>query len=359
VIPRDLPDSAWTLDRTPSLPPAEVIFGRTAAMREIQQKVLKVADTGVPVLIRGESGTGKEVVAKFMHAHSTWNSGPFVKVHCPAIPESLLESELFGHEEGAFTGATASQQGRVESANGGTLLLDEIAELSAGAQAKLLQMLQDGEVFRVGARQGKPVQVRIVCATHRPVEEDIRSGSFRPDLFYRISVVTFHLPPLRERKEDIPVLTEYLLQFYARKFGRPVEPLSGYLLQLLQDCDWPGSIRELENLISRYVLLGPEEILAQELAGGQTAPVAGQEASAPDFSLRRISRNAARGAERKVILQVLNANHGNRKKTARELNISYRSLLYKIRDAGIPRKGATPKHSPESPAEIKDGRTDL
>ncbi len=358
-MPRDLAESAWTLDGAMNLPPVEVIFGHTSAMREIQEKVLRVSDTNVPILIRGESGTGKEIIARLMHVHSAWKSGPFVKVHCPAIPETLLESELFGHEEGAFTGATSAQQGRVESANGGTLLLDEIAELSAGAQAKLLQMLQDGEVFRIGARQGKSVQVRIVCATHRPVEEDIRSGSFRPDLFYRISVVTLHLPPLRERREDIPALAEYLLQYYSRKFGRPVEPLTSYLLQLLQDCEWPGNIRELENLISRYVLLGPEEIVAQDLATAQTESTGSQEGAPADVSLRRIARNAAQGAERKAILQVLNANQGNRKKTARELNISYRSLLYKIRDAGIPRKGAMGKRPPGTEPETNDGRTDL
>ncbi len=339
-MPKGVADSVWTLDPARNLPPVEVIFGRTAAMREIHEKVLKVADADVPVLVRGESGTGKEVIAKFMHAHSAWNCGPFVKVHCPAIPETLLESELFGYEEGAFTGANNSRSGRVESANGGTLLLDEIAELSAGAQAKLLQMLQDGEVFRIGAVEGKPVQVRIACATHRPVEQDIRRGSFRPDLFYRVSVVTLHLPSLRERRDDIPALAEYFLRFYSRKFGRSVPPLTGYFLQLLQENDWPGNIRELENFINRYVLLGSEEIVAEELIGGPTEPAAAAEGATPEISLRRIARNAARGAERRAILQALNANHGNRKKAARVLNISYRALLYKIRDAGIPGKGA-------------------
>ncbi len=336
-MPKGVTDSIWTLDPALNLPPVEVIFGCTTAMREIQEKALKVADTDVPVLVRGESGTGKEVIARFMHAHSTWNCGPFVKVHCPAIPETLLESELFGYEEGAFTGANNSRKGRVEAANGGTLLLDEIAELSAGAQAKLLQVLQDGEVFRIGAVEGKPVQVRITCATHRPVEQDIRHGSFRPDLFYRVSVVTLHLPPLRERREDIPALTEYFLQFYSRKFGRSAQPLSVYFLQLLQENDWPGNIRELENLMNRYVLLGSEEVVMEELQSERTEAT---NAAPPEISLRRIARNAARGAERKAILQALNANQGNRKKAARVLNISYRALLYKIRDAGIPGKRA-------------------
>ncbi len=338
-MPKGVADSVWTLNPAMTLPPVEVIFGRTATMREIHEKVLKVADTDVPVLVRGESGTGKEVIAKFMHAHSTWKCGPFVKVHCPAIPETLLESELFGYEEGAFTGANYSRQGRVEAANGGTLLLDEIAELSAGAQAKLLQMLQDGEVFHIGAVEGRPIQVRIACATHRPVEQDIRRGSFRPDLFYRVSVVSLHLPPLRERREDIPALTEYFLQFYSRKFGRSVQPLSVYFMRLLQENDWPGNIRELENFVNRYVLLGSEEIVSEEFIGGQRELTeATNAAAAAEISLRQIARNAARAAERKAILKALDANQGNRKKAARVLNTSYRSLLYKIRDAEIPRK---------------------
>ena len=348
-MPKSLIDSVRILDPATSLPPAEVIFGRTEAMKEVHERVRKVADSEVPVLVRGESGVGKEVIAKFMHVHSVWSSGPFVKVHCPAIPESLLESELFGYEEGAFTGANASKEGRVEAANGGTLLLDEIAELSSGAQAKFLQVLQDGQVFPIGAQEGKHIHVRIVCATHRPVEQDIRKGAFRPDLFYRISVVTLHLPPLRERREDIPALTEYFLQLYSQKSAHPVRPLTSYSLRLLQEYDWPGNLRELENLINRYVILGSEEVIADELLGGQAEETESERVEGPTISLRRIARNAARGAERKAILEVLNANQGNRKKTARLLNISYRSLLYKIKDAGIPRKGWQARPAAEPP----------
>jgi two-component system, NtrC family, response regulator AtoC len=340
-------ENAWVVDPARSLPPAEVIFGRTEAMQEIGEKVGKLADAEVPVFIRGESGTGKEVLTKFMHLHSVWKSGPFVKVHCPAIPESLLESELFGYEEGAFTGARVAKPGRVEVANGGTLLLDEIAELNAGAQAKLLQVLQDGQVFRIGAQEGKRIRTRIVCATHRPVEQDIRRGRFRPDLFYRISVVTLRLPPLRERREDIPALIEYFLQRYARETGRPAPALTSYSLRLLQENDWPGNIRELENLVNRYLILGSEEVISDELLGAQAEGAETDGTAGVPVSLRRIARNAARGAERRAILQVLNAHQGNRKKTARVLNISYRSLLYKIKDAGIPRKGS-PARRPEA-----------
>lgn len=349
-MPNDFVDSTWMADPAAGLPPPEVIFGTTQAMEELREKVSKVADTEVPVLLQGESGTGKEVIAKFMHSHSVWRSGPFVKVHCPAIPESLLESELFGYEEGAFTGADAPKVGRLEAADCGTLLLDEIAELSSGSQAKLLQVLQDGQVFRIGAQEGKPIQVRVICATHRPVGQEIRNGSFRPDLFYRISVVTLRVPPLRERREDIPGLAEYFLQFYSKKYGRAIQPLSRYCLQLLQEGTWAGNIRELENLINRYVILESEQIVIEELIGGQAEPAEVGDGKGPVVSLRRVARLAGRAAERRVILQALHVNQGNRKKTARLLNISYRSLLYKIKEAGIPRKGSQEQPSTELPA---------
>jgi two-component system response regulator AtoC len=322
------------------LPPEEIIFGRTAFMKQIREKLFKIVDAEVPVLVRGESGTGKEVIVKLMHFRSMWRSGPFVKVHCPAIPQSLLESELFGYEEGAFTGANSPKAGRVEAAHGGTLLLDEIAELDAVSQAKLLQVLQDGQVMRIGAQEGKHVQVRTVCATHRPLEQDIQSGRFRPDLFYRISVVTMHIPPLRERREDIPALVEYFLQFYSNKYGHPIQPISAYGLQLLQERDWPGNIRELENLVNRYVILGTEEVVTNEHPDGQPELLEPGHSEGSSVSLRQIARRAARAAERRVIVQVLSENQGNRKKTARRLNISYRSLLYKLKDAGIPRQGS-------------------
>src|SRR5260370_26709145 len=320
------------------LPPEEIIFGRTEAMREIRDRIIKVADANVPVLIRGESGTGKEVIAKLLHYHSSCKSGPFVKVHCPAIPGTLLESELFGYEEGAFTGAYRPKPGRVEAAHHGTLFLDEIAELDAGLQVKLLHLLQDGQVCRIGGQEQKAVDVRITCATHRPLEHEIGVGKFRQDLFYRTNVVSVHLPPLRDRKEDVPDLVDYFIRFYNAKYNRQARALSTQCLQGLQNYDWPGNVRELENLINSYVVLGPEEIgvgrLLEARAGYSDSESEGL------LSLRKVARQAARAAEKKLILRVLQANHGNRKQAARALNISYRALLYKIKEVGIPPKRA-------------------
>jgi two-component system response regulator AtoC len=358
VMESDFVHSHEVLSPAIGLPPEAVIFGHSAAMKQVCQKLFNVMDAEVPVLIRGESGTGKELIAKLMHYYSVRRLGPFVKVHCPAIPKSLFESELFGYDEGAFTGASVPKLGRVEAAQGGTLLLDEIAELDALSQAKLLQVLQDGQFFRIGSLEGQYVQVRTVCSTYRPLERDIQSGRFRPDLFYRISVVTLHLPSLRERRQDIPTLVEYFLQFYSRKYGRPVQPLSPDCLRHLEEKDWPGNIRELENLINRYVILGSEEALREDLQGDASADGEAGEAFGPFVSLRQVARAAARAAERKLILQVLDANQGNRRKAARQLNTSYRSLLYKIKDTGIPRKkalGISPAANPtaDSPGGIQ------
>ena len=191
------------------LPPEEVIFGSSPAMGAIRNKVEKAANANIPVLLQGQSGTGKEILARFIHRRSRWGNGPFVKVNCPAIPGTLLESELFGYERGAFTGAYGTKPGRVELAHRGTLFLDEIAELDPGMQAKLLQLLQDGRFCRIGAQGDKRVEVRVVCATNRQLQREINSGTFRQDLFYRINVVTIQLPPLRERLTDIPRLTKY------------------------------------------------------------------------------------------------------------------------------------------------------
>ncbi len=334
-MPIDPVETIRALD-VASLPPAELIFGRTAAMQEVRERALKLADSQVPLLIRGESGTGKEMIARFVHLNSLWKSGPFIKVHCPGIPGTLLESGLF--EDDAGTGAGSEQPGNVQLAVAGTLLLDEVAELSPEAQAKFLRALQDGQAVRFGLQAGKSLSARLICTTHRALEQEIRRGAFRPDLFYRLSVATLQLPPLRERREDIPALTEFFLNLYSRENDRPAMPFTSYSLGLLQEHSWPGNIRELENLVNHYTILGSEDAVTDALLGGEPEPAETPETEDPAINLRRIARNAARGAERKAILQVLNANQGNRKKTARVLNISYRSLLYKIRDAGIPRK---------------------
>ena len=248
------------------LPPESVIFGRSATMRVLCQKVLRVAGTNVPVLVTGESGTGKEILSKLLHSQSPWSGGPFVKVSCPAIPATLLESELFGYEKGAFTGAYGMKPGRVELADRGTLFLDEIGELDMGLQAKLLQLLQDGQFSRIGAQADKKVEVRVVCATNRQLEKEIEAGTFRSDLFYRINVVDIRLPPLRERREDIPDLINYFLTTHSAMFKCHLRPISARLMQVLRGYEWPGNIRQLENLIKRYVILGNEDAIMSDLA---------------------------------------------------------------------------------------------
>ena len=318
------------------IPPETVIFGHSETMQSLRERMDKVASANVPVLIQGESGTGKDIIARMIHARSPWRTGPFVKVNCPAIPGTLLESELFGYEKGAFTGAYGSKPGRVELAHRGSLFLDEISELDLALQSKLLQLLQDGQFCRIGAQEDKKVEVRVVCATNRRLEEEIETGTFRQDLFYRINVVNLHLPPLRERRGDIEDLVAYFLEYYNRKYNCRARALSLDLMSALQKYHWPGNIRELENLIKRYVILGNEEVISSDLVGRE------QEVFNPDInldgpiSLKKLTRQATRELERKVILKVLQAHHWNRKQTARALSISYRALLYKIRDAGLP-----------------------
>jgi len=318
-------------------PPEAVIFGGSEAMQTLRGRMAKVASANVPVLIHGESGTGKDIIARMIHALSPWKGGPFVKVNCPAIPGTLLESELFGYEKGAFTGAYGSKPGRVELAHRGTLFLDEISELDLALQSKLLQLLQDGQFCRIGAQEDKKVEVRVVCATNRQLENEIEGGTFRRDLFYRINVVNLQMPPLRERRGDIESLANYFLEYYNRKYNCRAHTLSSELIGLLQKYHWPGNIRELENLMKRYVILGSEEVISNDLMTR-----AEQEFFSPEInldgpiSLKKLTRQATRELERKVILKVLQAHHWNRKQAARALSISYRALLYKIRDAGLP-----------------------
>ena len=317
-------------------PPESVVFGRTEAMLAVRERLARLAGANVPVLIQGESGTGKDIIARMIHAASPWKMGPWVKVNCPAIPGTLLESELFGYERGAFTGAYGTKPGRVEMAHRGTLFLDEISELDLALQSKLLQLLQDGQFCRIGAQEDKKVEVRVVCATNRKLEEEIENGTFRADLFYRINVVNLHLPPLRERASDIPELVSYFLEYHNRKYNCRAKPLSGELMAVLRKYHWPGNIRELENLIKRYVILGSEDVISSDLAPraqdffNAELPLDGQ------ISLKKLTRQAVRELERKVILKVLQTHHWNRKQAAKALSISYRALLYKIRDAGLP-----------------------
>src|SRR5271167_3545607 len=235
------------------MPPDAVVFGTTDSMRALRERLAKIAGANVPVLIHGESGTGKDIIARMIHTASPWRTGPWVKVNCPAIPGTLLESELFGYEKGAFTGAYGTKPGRVEMAHRATLFLDEISELDLALQSKLLQLLQDGQFCRIGAQEDKKVEVRIVCATNRQLDIEIENGTFRQDLYYRINVVNLRMPPLRERASDIPELVAYFLEYYNRKYNCRARALSLDLMAVLQKYHWPGNIRELENLIKRYV----------------------------------------------------------------------------------------------------------
>jgi len=325
-------------DRAGSLPPTSLIFGRSASMQAAKQKIDKVAQSGVPILIQGDNGTGKGLLARFIHNLSPNPDAGFVKVNCAAIPGALLESELFGYEKGAFTGAHAAKPGRVELADGGTLFLDGIDEIDMSLQAKLLQLLQDGQFSRIGGQEDRRVQLRVICATNRRLEQEIANGRFRQDLFYRINVVSIELPPLRSRAEDIPELVAYFLQLHKTRHNMQARPLSPAALHLLSKHGWPGNIRELENLIERYVILGSEDAISSELLNWGHAhatpeiPVDGQ------IHLKKVTRQAVHDLERKIILSVLEANRWNRKRTASALKISYRALLYKIRRAGLPRK---------------------
>src|ERR1700684_472104 len=248
------------------MPPESIVFGHTESMLAVRDRLIKLAGANVPVLIQGESGTGKDIIARMIHESSPWRTGPWVKVNCPAIPGTLLESELFGYEKGAFTGAYGMKPGRVEMAHRGTLFLDEISELDVPLPSKLLQLLQDGQFCRIGAQADKKVEVRVVCATNRKLEQEIEKGTLRSDLFYRINVVNLHLSPLRERAGDMPALVAYCLEHHNRKYNCKARALSDEMMSDLRKYHWPGNIRELENLIKRYVILGNEEVIAADLA---------------------------------------------------------------------------------------------
>ena len=341
-----------TIAQNVDLPPETVYFGPSAAMQVVRQRVDRAAALNVPILVLGESGTGKEVLARFIHERSPWKQGPFIKVNCPAIPGPLLESELFGYEKGAFTGANTSKPGRIEMAEGGTLFLDEIAELDSSLQAKLLHVLQDGHFMSIGDHEEKSLDARVICATNRELKQEIASGGFRADLFYRINVISITLPSLRERRDDIPYLVEYLRARFNRRFQREAPELSRETMLLLQQRDWPGNIRELENCLARYVVLGTEDAFYNDPHGEDKKPVSiayevNEEGNIP---LKRISQQVTRRMEHDLILKVLQANHWNRRKAAEVLKISYRALLYKVRQAGLPPKRPQRRASGETGA---------
>ena len=313
------------------IPPEAVVFGRSEVMQAVRDRLDKVAAANVPVLIQGESGTGKDIIARLIHTRSPWKTGPYVKVNCPAIPGTLLESELFGYEKGAFTGAYGAKPGRVEMAHRGTLFLDEISELDLALQAKLLQLLQDGQFCRIGAQEDKKVEVRVVCATNRQLEVEIESGTFRQDLFYRINVVNLHLPPLRERRGDIADLANFFLDYYNRKYNCRARNLSNDLMQVLQKYHWPGNIRELENVIERAIVLGSSEMIEIDtLPGPLRQPPDRQDVSLElppegidlEVTLDRI--------EQRYMQMALDRVGGVQTRAAELLRVSFRQFRYKL-----------------------------
>jgi DNA-binding NtrC family response regulator len=359
------------------------VWGNNEKMQNIATVVEQVADSDVTVLIRGESGVGKELVSRAIHQRSTRSSRPFVKVNCAALPAELLESELFGHERGAFTGAQATRIGKFEQADTGTLFMDEIGELKPALQSKLLHVLQDSEFTKLGSNKRITVDVRVVAATNRDLEKMMSAGEFREDLYYRLKVIELTVPPLRERRDEIPTLTDFFIARYSRKYNRPLKPISDELRHRFQQYDWPGNIRELENMIKRMVILQDENVVLREielnmqrsaaaaapapapapaLAAAVAVPVgvasagvmpyvppvevpvavgdSGDDQEAADegsSSLAAVAKAAALKAERAAIEQTLRHEHWNRRKAAQALRVSYKTLRNKIQDGGISR----------------------
>jgi len=372
-LPSPPPESRYD-----SRAPADLL-GCSEKMREVRDLISRVADTDVTVLVRGESGTGKELVARAVHAASPRRERTLVKVNCAALPTELLESELFGFERGAFTGAIQHKPGKFEFANHGTMFLDEISELGPPLQSKLLQVLQDGEFARLGGRQDVRVDVRVVAATNRDLETAVDDGRFREDLFFRLNVVCITLPPLRQRREEIPGLTQYFLGRYSEHYNKRPLALATDTLRLFAEYDWPGNVRELENLVKRMVILGTDAQIRRDLAdaiagrvlrvgpipvlqsasgpatspvagaaGARTVPAAAASAVPPPAavpaappapvltgSLKDIGRHAAREAERELIFRTLQQTRWNRREAAEILGISYKALLYKIKEAEL------------------------
>lgn len=325
----------------------DLLLGHSRRITDIKNIIRRVAQPDITVLLRGESGTGKELAAQAIYRHSNRQSKPFVKVLCAAIPEGLLESELFGHEKGAFTGAHRMKPGKFEFANRGTIFLDEIGDVPQSLQAKLLQVLQDGEFSRIGGREVE-VDVRVIAATNKNLERAVVSGTFREDLFYRLNVVSITMPSLRERKEDIPVLVEYFLHKYCNIYNKDYHPLSQETMDRFDAYRWPGNVRELENIVKRIIVLGSEKV---ELSGcseadavvEKAAPVhveeskekAAVETTFTPRRLKEVAQEAVSKAEEEAIRKTLLLCKWNRRKTAEMLSISYKTLFYKMRQYNL------------------------
>src|SRR5579862_3163552 len=308
-------------------------------MLKIRQQILQIAPVDVPVFISGESGVGKEVVARMIHLRSMRRQLPFVKVNCAALPGELLESELFGYDQGAFTGAVRSKPGKFELANKGTIFLDEIAEMSPHLQAKLLHVLQDGQYSRLGARSVVNVDVRVLAATNMDVKEAMRTGRFREDLYYRLNVLSIHIPPLRERTSEIPLLFRHFLNKYSEKFQKESPNPSQHLMEAAIRYAWPGNLRELENFVKRYVILEDDEGSFRELvemaAARQRISPREEPVPARQQGLKALVRGLKDEAEMEAIADALEKTHWCRKDAAKMLGISYKALLYKIRQFNL------------------------
>ena len=307
----------------------EGIIGESGQMQEVLDLVRRVAPSDATVLLRGESGTGKELIAKAIHYASARRNGPLVKVNCAALPETLLESELFGHEKGAFTGAFAMRKGRFEIADKGTLFLDEIGDLPAHLQAKLLRVLQEKEFERVGSNRAITSDVRIITATHRDLEQLMRDGSFREDLYYRLNVVTIILPPVRDRRQDLPALIDHFLRKFAEKNGKSIQGFSREARDALLRYDYPGNVRELENLVERAIVLTRDDVV-----GLGELPLTIKETRVTTDGQTNLSA-VVEGIERRMIVDALGAAGGVQTKAADSLGISERALRYKLRKYGI------------------------
>ena len=323
------------------------LIGDSASMQRVRAMIDKVAETDATVLVRGESGTGKELVAREIHERNSVRSkGPFVAVNCAALPSELIESELFGHEKGAFTGAAGQRKGKFEQANGGTLFLDEIGDMSSNVQAKLLRALEERRIERLGGNESIPVDVRIVSATHRPLEQEIAAGHFRADLFYRLRVLTIDIPPLRERREDIPQLAETFTQAAAERYNLPLRQVGQSALRKLVDYDWPGNVRELKNTIDRAAIMAEGEELRSEdlpdeiMPGVQKAKDKDEPASGDGLRVPFTAdfREDRREFERRYISRCLEHTQGNVTKAAEILGMHRQSLQHKLRQLGLGRR---------------------
>ncbi|MBP1726985.1 MAG: sigma54 specific transcriptional regulator, Fis family [Deltaproteobacteria bacterium] len=331
----------------------QLLIGQSSAIRKVKNLVSQVATSDLNAIISGESGVGKELVAQALHLSSHRKNRPFVKVNCAAIPSELLESELFGYEKGAFTGAERAKEGKFEIAHKGTIFLDEIGDMPLSLQSKMLQVLQDLHFSRLGGKEDVRVDCWVLAATNHDLEQDIRLGLFREDLYYRLNIIKIYIPPLRERPEDIEPLVYYFGRQLEEKIERPLFKFTGEILEVFRRCPWPGNVRELRNVVSRLMLLGDWDAVRQELLASDPAGIDGSElAGFPPLrdiedgrrspeqkfpSLKETKRRAVQDAERRLIASVLIETGWNRKKAAKILAVSYKALLYKIKELKLNR----------------------